>query len=399
MDARIRGSVRFAGVLAAALLLAPHLARDAGAQVVNQPQSLSATVLGRGVTLRWQPPISVSPGFTGYLVEAGAGPGQTSVSVPLGNVLTYFVIAPNGRYYVRVRALFGATPGPVASNEIEVLVPALPKAPANLTATVERFTVNLSWNFGFGSSTVSGWQVHAGSAPGLSDLAIVPLPSSRRLLTATVPAGTYYVRVVAINASGASPPSDEVVVTTGPTICDLPSTPTGFYAVAGQGGVLLYWDAWTGHLPTGYLLGAGFSSSASDIGTFTLPRVTSYGSFAPENTYYARLAAYNACGQSPFTPDIAFYVAPLGRSSLAGTWLGTVSNYSQPFPIAPITSFQLALGADPTVSSGRLPGFWIDNKGCRSNLIVGGMRVLPFVSIESLACNAGPNCSFRMTRR
>ena len=186
MDARIRGSlsVRFVGVLFAALMLAPLLARDAGAQV-NTPQALSATILGRGVTLRWQPPSSVTQPLTGYVIEAGASPGTTGVSQPLGNVLSYFVIAPNGRYYVRVRALFGVTPGP-ASNEIEVVVPPLPTAPTNLAATVARFTVNLTWNFGFGSASVTEWQVHAGSAPGLSDLAIETLPSSTRLITATV---------------------------------------------------------------------------------------------------------------------------------------------------------------------------------------------------------------------
>jgi hypothetical protein len=341
------------------------------------------------------------------------------VSLPIGNVLTYFVIAPNGRYFVRVRMLFGTTPGP-ASNEIEVVVPPLPAAPANVRATVERFMVTLTWNFGFASASVTSWQVHAGSAPGLSDLAIVTLPSSRRLLTATVPAGTYYVRVFAINQSGASPASEEVVVITGPGICDLPRAPTGLYAVAGQGGVLLFWDASSGPLPAGYLLAAGRAAGTSDLGTFTLPRTTSFGSFAPAATYYVRLAAYNGCGASAFTPEIAFTIAPPGGSTLAGTWVGTVSNYSQPFPWTPITSFQLTLNANPSSPGGPLPGLWIDNKGCRSTLIAGGITVLPYVSIESLACNdgdfvltitsstptvvegrcnAGPNCSFRMTRR
>jgi hypothetical protein len=66
-----------------------------------------------------------------------------------------------------------------------------------------------------------------------------------------------------------------------------------------------------------------------------------------------------------------------------------------------------------------MPGVWTDNQGCRTSLIAGGVRVLPFISIEQLACNdgdfvltitsrtasvvegrcsAGPNCAFRMTR-
>jgi hypothetical protein len=419
MRARPRwASVRVAVLLSAALILAPPVTRQASAQV-NPPRSLTASVLGRGVTLNWQPPSSLPPGFTGYLLEAGANRGETSVSLPLGNVLTYFVIAPNGRYFVRVRALFGATPGP-ASNEVEVIVPPLPPAPVNVTATIERMTVTLTWERGLLSASVTGWEVHAGSASGLSDLAIVPVPVTRRTLTGTVPAGTYYVRVFALNPSGASPASEEVVVTTGPHICDLPGTPSGLYAVAGQGGVLLHWDPWSGPLPAGYLLGAGFSRGASDIGTFALPRTTGYGSLAPAATYYVRLAAYNSCGQSPFTPDVEFRVAPPGGSSLVGTCSGTVSNYSQPFPWTPITSFQLTLNANPTGAGGFLPGLWTDNKGCRSTLIAGGINILPYISIESLACNdgdfvltitsstatvvegrcnAGPSCSFRMTRR
>ena len=267
---------------------------------------------------------------------------------------------------------------------------------------------------------MTGWQVHAGSAPGLSDLAIVPLSSATRILTATVPAGTYYLRVHAISASGAGPPSEELAVTTGPGICDLPLMPTGLTAVAGQGGVILQWDPWSGPLPSGYLIAAGRSAGASDVGTFPLPRSTVLETFAPAGTYYARLAALNACGQSPSTPDIVFTVAPPSGATLVGTWAGTVSNYSQPFPWTPITSFQLTLNANPTGPGGFLPGLWTDNKGCRSTLIAGGARVFPYISIEQLSCNdgdfvltlqsntgtvaegrcnAGPNCTFRMTRR
>jgi hypothetical protein len=303
-------SVRFVGVLCAALILAPHLTRDAGAQIIGPPQFLSATVLGSGVTLRWQPPAVVPPGLTGYLVEAGASPQTTSVSLPINNVLTYFVNAPNGRYFVRVRALVGSIAGE-ASNEIEVIVPPIPAAPINVVATVERFTVNVTWNYGFGSSAVTGWQIHAGSAPGLSDLAIVTQAGGGlRPLSATVAEGTYYVRIVALNESGASAPSEEIVIRTGPNICNLPSVPTGFGAVARQGGVLLSWNAWSGYLPTGYLLAVGSSAGASDIGTFALPLITVFNAVAPPATYYVRLAAYNGCGQSPFTPDVFFTVLP-----------------------------------------------------------------------------------------
>jgi hypothetical protein len=117
--------------------------------------------------------------LTGYQIEAGPSPGVTSISLPLGNVLGYRVIAPDGRYFVRVRAPFGATPGP-ASNEVDIAVPSLPAPPADVTVTVARLSVALSWRHGAGSSPVTGWQVQAGSAPGLSHFANERLPSAPR---------------------------------------------------------------------------------------------------------------------------------------------------------------------------------------------------------------------------
>lgn len=293
-------------VSVAALVLALLPGRAANAQVVGPPQSLSATVLGSTVTLSWQPPAVVPPGLSGYLIEAGSSSTGTDVTLPVGNVLTFSVSAPNGRYFVRVKALVGATAG-AASNEIDIVVPTIPTAPTNLVATVARFTVNLTWRFGFGSSQVTQWEVHAGSASGLSDLAIVPVPGGTQLLTATVPEGTYYVRVVARNATGASPPSAEIAFTTGPNICNVPSTPTGFVVRGGRGGVNLSWNPWSGYLPTGFLLVAGTTEATSDFG-IALPRITTFEAPAPPGNYFARIATYNACGQSPFTPAVPFTV-------------------------------------------------------------------------------------------
>jgi hypothetical protein len=346
--------------------------------------------------------------------------GTTAVSIPLANVLVYSVTAPNGRYFVRVRALFGATPGP-PSNGVEVFVGVSPPtAPANFTATVTQFTVAFTWTYGANSSGVAGWQLHAGSAPGLSDLAIKSFSSTTRSFTATAPAGTYYVRVYPFNHAGPSPPSTELTVVTGPGICDLPLTPTGFSALAGQGGVRLQWDPWSGPLPAGYLLAAGSAPGASDVGTFPLPRSTVLTTFAPEGTYYARLAAHNACGATPFGSEISFTVLPPSNASLIGTWNGTVSHYTKPCPWTPITSFQLTLNANPSGTGGPLPGVWSDNKGCRNSRIFGSAGALPSISMESLECNdgdfiltiafrsatvvegrcnSGPACRFRMTRQ
>jgi hypothetical protein len=70
--------------------------------------------------------------------------------------------------------------------------------------------------------------VHAGSAPGLSNLAIANM-GGQAALTSNAPAGVYYIRVAAVNAFGGSSPSNEIILTVGnsaPPTSPLPSTPT-----------------------------------------------------------------------------------------------------------------------------------------------------------------------------
>lgn len=293
--------------IAFVLLALFMLVAGAGAaQAQGAPQGLTATVAGNNVTLQWQAPST--PGYTGYLIEAGTSPSPAPpvAAIPVGNVLSFGVVAPNGQYYVRVRALYGSTPG-AASNEVSVLVTLPPPtAPANFTASITRFTVAFNWTAGAGSAAVTGWQLHAGSAPGLSDLAVVPLPSDTLRLVATAPAGTYYVRVYAVNEAGVSPPSAELRVVNGPNVCDIPLMPTGFSAVAGTGNVQLAWNPWSGILPGGYLLAV--RTDTSNLGTFPIPRASTFSSAAPPGTYYARLAAFNGCGASPFSSEISFTV-------------------------------------------------------------------------------------------
>jgi hypothetical protein len=73
--------------------------------------------------------------------------------------------------------------------------------PTTLSATVDGSVVSLSWT----SSPSSGVQhvIEAGSAPGLANLARLAVPPGSSAITVPdVPAGTYFVRVRAENASG-----------------------------------------------------------------------------------------------------------------------------------------------------------------------------------------------------
>jgi Tol biopolymer transport system component len=82
------------------------------------PGSLSATVAGRTVTLRWT--AATGQPFS-YIVEAGSMPGATDLAiVETGQAQTQLVAAaPPGRYFVRLRARNACGVG-AASNEVVV---------------------------------------------------------------------------------------------------------------------------------------------------------------------------------------------------------------------------------------------------------------------------------------
>ena len=83
------------------------------------PTSLSASGTNGAVDLRWFAPTS-GPRPSGYVLEAGSGPGLTDVaSAQVGPATTFSTTAPPGRYYVRVRSL-NARGVSAPSNEIIV---------------------------------------------------------------------------------------------------------------------------------------------------------------------------------------------------------------------------------------------------------------------------------------
>lgn len=83
---------------------------------VNPP----AIAPDRTVSLSWSGPAELT---TGYLVEAGSGPGLADIGsfITSGPALVVANVPP-GRYYARVRAVNGIGPG-VASGEIQIDVP------------------------------------------------------------------------------------------------------------------------------------------------------------------------------------------------------------------------------------------------------------------------------------
>ena len=127
--------------------------------------------------------------------------------------------APPGTYHVRLRAL-NACGASVPSAEVIVTVGGgciAPAAPQDLVASVSGQAVSVTWSPPPTGSAPFIYTLFAGSSSGASNLGTVPLGMATSI-QAAVPPGTYFVRVVATNACGVSPASNEVSFTTGTTL-------------------------------------------------------------------------------------------------------------------------------------------------------------------------------------
>jgi hypothetical protein len=117
---------------------------------------------------------------------------------------------------VRVKAI-DAMGASAASNEVVVVIggscQSAPGAPTGLTSSVVNLSITLSWTAATGCAA-TGYVLSAGTGPGLGNVAAVPVGNALSF-SAIAPAGTYYVRVTAMNAFGSSAPSNEVVLVVG----------------------------------------------------------------------------------------------------------------------------------------------------------------------------------------
>ena len=181
-----------------------------------------------------------------------------------------------------------------------------PNAPANLVATVSGATVSITLEPGverIGAATA--YQLLAGSAPGLSNFGAINT-STTSIVVPGVPNGTYYVRVVAGNAAGASAPTSDLQIRVGPAP---PGAPRTLTAQAGPGGsVYITWlPPSSGGTPTSYVLRAGYAPGAT---THQIPvsGTVLAGTGIPAATYYVRVVAVNAAGVSVASNEVALVV-------------------------------------------------------------------------------------------
>jgi len=184
-----------------------------GASQLSAPASFVAWTAGDRLTATWAAP-TLGPTPTGYLLEVGSSGGLANIAT-LPTTLRSFVYGPvpPGFYFLRVRALLGASVGP-ASNEAVINVGNVPAPPdpPGLSHTVAGSLVTFTFVPPVNGVPTS-YLLEAGSAPGLRDITTFDTGTAATALSVPgVPPGAYYVRVRSRNAAGVGLASNEVVV-------------------------------------------------------------------------------------------------------------------------------------------------------------------------------------------
>jgi hypothetical protein len=132
--------------------------------------------------------------------------------------------------------------------------------------------------------------------------------------------GTYYARVRAANAAGTSLNSNEVRFSVGRRL----RTPSGFTVSWSGTTATLSWTASAADgqedTPTHYVLEAGTTRGASDVARLNVGNTTVFRVEITSGTYYARVKAQNAAGESDPTEDIEIHTPGTPQAPTA-LWL------------------------------------------------------------------------------
>ena len=277
-------------------------------QAPGAPTNFQVSVTGNLVNMSWSPP-SVGQPPTSYSIVVRTPGGQLLTEVPAGNVTSMSAPAPNGTYRLSVRASNASGAGP-ESNAVTVTVPqavVAPGAPTNLTATVNGTTALFSWTPAVAGGAVANYLLVAGTTPGfVVPVASLMLPGVSGATIPDVPPGTYYARVLALNAGGTSGPSNEVVVTVAAP--SLPGAPTLNAAVVSGTTVSLSWTPGAGSPPASYVLTASLTPAGNPLATVPMTGTSMTFVDVPSGTYFLRLAAVGSVGTGPASNEITVVV-------------------------------------------------------------------------------------------
>ena len=283
--------------------------------IPGPPTGLTATPFSVGLLLGWDVPQGTTgTGPLSYIVHRSEQGGRlrqvAETDVPLYRDTD---VTPGSSYAYTVTAVNGNGGRGPASQELPVLMPQVPRAPASLVATAGDGRVVLSWSppsFD-GGTPIIAYRILRGLEGSEPDT-IMGVVGTEHLDLNVSNGATYVYKVVAINAVGEGPPS----VTATATPVRPPGAPTDFSVEVVDGEVRLTWGRPSDGGPdvTGYRVLRG---RAIDELQVIADRVTGLtfndGDVRGGNTYYYEVVAL--IGDVDGTPTEARKVAIEGEGT------------------------------------------------------------------------------------
>jgi hypothetical protein len=259
-------------------------------------------VLGSGnfVSLSWPAPVS-GGAPQGYIIRARlAAGGPVVASLPLGEILSADLTAPNGTYVVSIQAANAAGLGPESAPlTLNVpLTPPPPGPPTGLAALVAGSSVHLFWTPPASGGEPVGYLLLAALSPGGPPIAGLTIPAPSWWTTIPgVPAGTYYLRLAAFNLGGASTLSNEVAVTVTPP--QLPGPPVLSQPTITGNTVNLAWTRGPGETPVSYIVRASVSRGGPVVASLQVAATALSVPGVPRGTYFIVVHGVTAAGVGP----------------------------------------------------------------------------------------------------
>lgn len=233
-----------------------------------------------------------------------------------------------------------------------------PSPPLHPQGMVTGFSVFLSWQPPV-TGIATNYRVVAGSTPGASNLFNGSVGTYLVLNTSAGP-GTYYVRIVAENSLGVSPPSEELAIVVGGNDL-IPGPPRSLKGQAFGDGVTLTWLAPNvGPTPSSYLIEVGSAPGTTDLVTFTSGGPFMYQGGVPNGLYYVRVRSQHVGLISAASNEVAVRVGPPAGCQPPGPPPGLTFSRSGPFVTlhwapalsgSPPFSYIVEAGHSPTVAN------------------------------------------------
>ena len=280
----------------------------------NPPTIGTATPYIGSVLVTWIAPApnGGSP-LTGYSVFYGTSPHPSVNSMfaePTATNASLTGLTANILYYFNVVAMNAFGDSPASDDASATIIDIAPNAPIIGPATAGLHNVTITWTAPAtnGGTALTGYRVYFGLGPNPNTTFVPTGPENMSLLVTDLsPVTNYFFNVVAINAAGDSPRSEDVSVT---TLDIIPNSPSIATTIQGLDWINLTWTAppSNGGSPiTGYVVYYGLTAYPSTLNVTAEPGVRSANvtGLEPRTTYFINLVAVNAAGSSMPSPDIS----------------------------------------------------------------------------------------------